>query len=198
VSEDARTLATAIVASLGDTTGREKVSASELMPLVYDELRRLARGFMRRERRDHTLQPTALVHEAYLKLVDQSRVDWRGRTHFRAVGARVMRRILIDHARRHASAKRGGDQQRVTLGDSLVHPADTDLDLVELLSLNEALDRLRSLDEREARVVELRFFGGLTSAEIAEVLGVSSRTVDGDWMHGRAWLKRQLTKGDTA
>lgn len=196
MSEDARSLATAIVTSLGDPTSCRKVSASELMPLVYDELRRLARGFMGRERRDHTLQPTALVHEAYVKLVDQSRVDWRGRTHFRAVGARVMRRILIDHARGHASAKRGGGVQRVTLGESLVHAADGDLDLVELLSLNEALDRLRSVDERAAQVVELRFFGGLTSEEIAEVLGVSSRTVDGDWMHGRAWLKRELTARD--
>lgn len=170
-------------------------SASELMPLVYDELRRLARGFMGRERREHTLQPTALVHEAYLKLADQSRVDWRGRTHFLAVGARAMRRILIDHARQHASAKRGGGQQRITLSESILHPEDPDLDLVELVSLGDALDKLKALDERQARVVELRCFGGLTTAEAAEVLGVSNRTVEGDWMHARAWLGRELAGG---
>jgi RNA polymerase sigma factor (TIGR02999 family) len=194
VSDDARSRATAILATLGDKeTGRE-ISAEELMPLVYDELRRLARGFMARERRDHTLQPTALVNEAYLRLVDQTRVDWRGRTHFRAVGARVMRRILIDHARQHGSAKRGGGQQRVTLGESLLRSADPELDLTELLNLNEALGRLRELDDRQAQVVELRFFGGLTTEEVAEELGVSKRTVEGDWTHGRAWLKRALTR----
>jgi RNA polymerase sigma factor (TIGR02999 family) len=194
VSDDARSRATAILATLGDKETRREVSADELMPLVYDELRRLARGFMARERRDHTLQPTALVNEAYLRLVDQTRVDWRGRTHFRAVGARVMRRILIDHARQHGSAKRGGGQQRVTLGESLLRSADPELDLTELLNLNEALGRLRELDERQAQVVELRFFGGLTTEEVAEELGVSKRTVEGDWTHGRAWLKRALTQ----
>jgi RNA polymerase sigma factor (TIGR02999 family) len=192
MSEDARSLVTDIVAQLG-TTGREEASASRLMPLVYDELRRLARGFMDRERRDHTLQPTALVHEAYVRLVDQLRVNWRGRTHFRAVGARVMRRILVDHARRHGSAKRGRDWQRVTLGDSLLRSSDAELDLAEVLSLNDALGRLRETDRRQARIVELRYFGGLTSGEVAEVLGVSLRTVEGEWMHGRAWLKRELT-----
>lgn len=163
------------------------------MPLVYEELRRLARGFMARESRDHTLQPTALVNEAYLRLVDQSRVDWRGRSHFRAVGARVMRRILIDHARRRGGLKRGGDLQRVTLGDSILSPSDPDVDLPELLALNDALDELARLDERQARVVELRFFGGMTTVEIAETLGVSERTVADDWKHGRAWLKRELS-----
>jgi RNA polymerase sigma factor (TIGR02999 family) len=194
VSDDARSRATAILATLGDRETRGEVSAEELMPLVYDELRRLARSFMARERRDHTLQPTALVNEAYLRLVDQTRVDWRGRTHFRAVGARVMRRILIDHARQHGSAKRGGGQQRVTLGESLLRSADPELDLTELLNLNEALGRLRELDDRQAQVVELRFFGGLTTEEVAEELGVSKRTVEGDWTHGRAWLKRALTQ----
>jgi RNA polymerase sigma factor (TIGR02999 family) len=198
MTEDARSRATDILASLGERAGAEKVSAGELMPLVYDEMRRLARGFMNRERREHTLQPTALVHEAYLRLVDQSRVDWRGRTHFRAVGARVMRRILIDHARQHGSAKRGGDLQQVTLGEPLLRSSDAELNLVEVLSLNEALERLRGIDEREAQVVELRFFGGLTCAEVAEVLGVSKRTVEGEWMHGRAWLKRELTRTDPA
>lgn len=164
------------------------------MPLVYEELRRLARGFMARENRDHTLQPTALVNEAYLRLVDQSRVDWRGRSHFRAVGARVMRRILIDHARRRGGLKRGGGRQRVTLGDSVLSPPDPDVGLPELLALNNALDKLARLDERQARVVELRFFGGLTTVEIAEALGVSERTVADDWKHGRAWLKRELSR----
>jgi RNA polymerase sigma factor (TIGR02999 family) len=196
MNKDPRSVATAIVASLADETGHKKVSASELMPLVYDELRRLARGFMGRERRDHTLQPTALVHEAFIRLVDQSRVDWRGRTHFRAVGARVMRRILVDHARGYGSAKRGGGWQRVTLGESLLRSSDAELDLLEVLSLNDALERLRRIDDRQAQIIELRFFGGLTSAEVAEVLGVSSRTVEGEWMHGRAWLKRELTRKD--
>ena len=196
MSQDARSLATAIVAGLADRTGNEQASAGELMPLVYDELRRLARSFLLRERRDHTLQPTELVHEAFVRLVDQSRVDWRGRTHFRAVGARVMRRILVDHARKHGSAKRGGGWLRITLGESLLRSSDAELDLAEVLSLNDALDRLRRIDEREAQVVELRFFGGLTGAEVAEVLGVSSRTVEGDWMHGRAWLRRELSRKD--
>jgi RNA polymerase sigma factor (TIGR02999 family) len=196
MSDDARSRVTAILARAAKDPEPRGLSAGELMPLVYDELRRLAGGFMRRERRDHTLQPTALVHEAYIRLVDQSRVDWTGRTHFRAVGARVMRRILIDHARQHGSAKRGGGQQRVTLGESLLRSSDPDLDLAELLDLNDAIDRLKELDERQARVVELRFFGGLTSDEVAQVLGVSKRTVEGDWAHGRAWLKRHLARRD--
>jgi RNA polymerase sigma factor (TIGR02999 family) len=193
VAADAREEATTLVASLGSRTGHPRATAEQLMPLVYDELRRLARGFMARENRDHTLQPTALVNEAYLRLVDQTRVDWRGRSHFRAVGARVMRRILIDHARRRGGPKRGGGLKRCTLGDSVLSPPDPEVDLPELLALNDALDGLARLDERQARVVELRFFGGLTTAEIAEVLGVSERTVGGDWKHGRAWLRRELS-----
>jgi RNA polymerase sigma-70 factor (ECF subfamily) len=194
MANDPRVEATTIVASLGGPADRPRATAEQLMPLVYDELRRLARGFMAREGPDHTLQPTALVHEAYLRLVDQSRVNWRGRSHFRAVGARMMRRILIDHARRRGGLKRGGGLQRVTLGDSLLSPPDPDVDLPELLALNDALDELTRLDERQARVVELRFFGGLTTAEIAETLGVSERTVGDDWKHGRAWLRRQLSR----
>jgi RNA polymerase sigma factor (TIGR02999 family) len=190
---DARTKATTLVATLGSQAGGSRATAEQLIPLVYDELRRLARGFLSREGRDHTLQPTALVHEAYLRLVDQSRVNWQGRTHFRAVGARMMRRILIDHARLRRGLKRGGGLKRVTLGDSLLRPPDPDLELPELLALNDALDKLARLDERQARVVELRFFGGLTTAEIAEALGVSERTVGNDWKHGRAWLKRELS-----
>jgi RNA polymerase sigma factor (TIGR02999 family) len=196
MTRDPKTEVTTLVAGLGGLTDR-RPTAEELLPLVYDELRRLARAFMGRERREHTLQPTALVHEAYLQLVDQSRVNWQGRTHFRAVGARIMRRILIDHARRRGGLKRGGDQQRVTLGEAILRPPDSDVDLVELLAVNDALEALARLDERQARVVELRFFGGLTSAEIAEALGVSERTIQGDWSHGRAWLKRELSQTRT-
>jgi RNA polymerase sigma factor (TIGR02999 family) len=184
-----------MVTGLADEEGRRGASAEELMALLYDELRRLARGFMARERRDHTLQPTALVHEAYLRMVDPSRVAWRGRTHFRVVAAKAMRRILIDHARRHGSAKRGGGRQRVTLGESLLRSADASLDLEELLSVNAALEKLRGIDERQAQVVELRFFGGLNVEEVAEGLGVSKRTVETDWAHGRAWLRRELSGG---
>jgi RNA polymerase sigma factor (TIGR02999 family) len=190
---DSRDEVTSIVASLGGDTEVPKATAEELLPLVYEELRRLARSYMARENREHTLQPTALVHEAYLRLVDQTRVNWQGRSHFRAVGARVMRRILIDHARRRGGLKRGGDLQRVTLGDTLLRPPEPDVDLPELLAINDALDRLARLDRRQAQVVELRFFGGLTNAEIAEALGVSERTVGNDWKHGRVWLKRELS-----
>jgi RNA polymerase sigma factor (TIGR02999 family) len=166
------------------------------MPLVYDELRNLARAYMARENRGHTLQPTALVHEAYCRLIDQSQVAWQGRTHFRAVGARMMRRVLIDHARRRDGLKRGGGMQRVTLGDAILRPLDPEISLPELLSLNDALEELGRLDGRQARVVEMRFFGGLTMAEIAGALGVSERTVADDWKHGRAWLRLELSRKD--
>ena len=173
---------------------RNRATPEELIPLVYDELRGLARGFLARERPDHTLQATALVHEAYLRLVDQTRVDWRGRSHFRAVAAQMMRRVLIDHARHRAGLKRGAGWQRVTLGDSLASPADPELDLAELIGLDAALRRLAELDPRQARCLELRFFGGLTAIEIAEALNVSTRTVEGDLAHGRAWLRRALSE----
>lgn len=190
---DARTRVTAIVAALGEAHRKER-AAAELFPLVYDELRGLARGYMAGERAGHSLEPTALVNEAYLRLVDLTRIDWQGRTHFFAVGARVMRRVLIDHARGRDSHKRGGGWRRVTLSGAL-GPADPrGLDAEELMSLDAALDRLRELDARQARIVEMRFFGGLTMAEIADVLDVSKRTVEGDWAHARVWLKRELAK----
>lgn len=163
--------------------------AEQLMPLVYDEMRALAAGYFRDERKAHTLQPTALVHEAYLRLVDQKRVDWQGRTHFFAVGASIMRRILIDHARTHGRAKRGANWERVLLTDALTGAGAPDLDVLEL---NDALEKLATLDPQQARIVELRFFGGLTVEEVALLLGVSKRKVEGDWTHAKAWLRKRL------
>jgi RNA polymerase sigma factor (TIGR02999 family) len=193
---DEKAHATDLVAKL---SGEEKSpsSAEELMPLVYDDLRRRARAYMSRERPGHTLQPTALVHEAYMKLVDQSRVNWRGRTHFFAIGAQAMRRILIDHARGHGREKRGGEWQRVTLSAPLKSD-ESGLDLVELLNLDRALEKLAGLDERQAKIVELRFFAGLKMSEVAEVLGVSKRTAEDDWVHARAWLKHEFSKGEAS
>lgn len=168
--------------------------AEELLPVVYDELRRLAQWQMGNDA-GNTLQPTALVHEAYLKLVDQTKADWRGRTHFVAFASKVMRNLLIDHARKRASAKRGGDQHKVTLVDEISPSKNVDLNTDQLLSLNIALERLAVEDERAARIVELRYFGGLTVDEVAEVLGVSKRTVEGHWTHARAWLARELSEG---
>jgi len=195
VSDDAKTRATEIVSALTEAGAVDPASAEELMPLVYDELRRLARGYMSRETPGHTLQPTALVNEAYLRLVDTSRISWQGRTHFFAVGARVMRRLLIDHARGRGRQKRGANWHRVTFSEVLPHVGDNELDFDQLLTLNEALNQLAELDPRQSKVVELRFFGGLTVPEVAEVLGVSQRTVEGDWTHARAWLKRELARG---
>lgn len=187
---------TAILAGLGDAEGTGRVSAEDLFPLVYDELRGLARGFMSRETPGHTLQPTALVHEAYLKLVDQTRADWQGKTHFFAVGARVMRRLLVDHARERGAQKRGAGWRNVTLAEVFAPSEQADLDPEQLLDLNAALERLAELDEREAKVVTLRFFGGLTVEQVAEALGVSKRTVENDWRHARAWLQLELSRGD--
>jgi RNA polymerase sigma factor (TIGR02999 family) len=190
---DARTQATEIVASLEAGAGGPAARAEELFPLVYDELRRLAASYMARERPGHTLQPTALVHEAYLKLIDQTRASWKGRTHFFAVGARVMRRLLIDHAREHKAVKRGAGWQQVTLREAIASGGASDLDVEHLTALNEVLERLAVVDDREASIVTLRFYGGLTVEEVAEALGVSKRTVEGDWRHARAWLMRQLS-----
>lgn len=192
--EDREAEVTEIITRLKDAGGSDRATAEDLLPYVYDELRMLARKYLRRERPGHTLQPTALVHEAYLKLVDQSKMDWQGRTHFFAVGAKVMRHLLIDHARGKGRAKRGGDRQKVTLAEGLTPSGGRDLDTEDLLALNDGLDRLAELDARQARVVELRFFGGLTVPEAALILGVSKRTVEGDWAHARAWLKRELSR----
>lgn len=167
-------------------------AAEQLLPLIYDELRSLAGSYFQQERRDHTLQPTALVHEAYLRLVNQNDVEWHSRAHFFAVAAHAMRRVLINHAERHNTIKRGGDRHRVTLCENTPSPDARAIGEVDLLALNEALSRLESMDERQCRVVELRFFGGLSVEETAAVLGVASRTVELDWRMARAWLYTQL------
>ena len=164
---------------------------SRLTPLVYDELHRLAEGYMRREHAGHTLQTTALLNEAYIKLVDSSRVRWQNRAHFFAVAAQLMRRILVDFARNRRYQKRGGDWRQVTLGEVLGVATNVDSDLV---ALDEALQELAKLDPRKARVVELRFFGGLSLEETAEALQVSTDTVGRDWRAAKAWLKRELKR----
>jgi RNA polymerase sigma factor (TIGR02999 family) len=163
-----------------------------LMPLLYDELRALADGCVRQERPGHTLQATALVHEAFVKLVDQRNVAWQNRAHFFALAAQAMRRILVDHARGRQRLKRGGDWQKLTLDDSSALSGATQVDL---LGLDDALSDLARLHERQAKIVELRFFGGLTVREVAEVIGVSIPTVESDWRMAKAWLKRELDAG---
>jgi RNA polymerase sigma factor (TIGR02999 family) len=164
--------------------------ASRFLPLVYDKLRELAGHYMRYERRDHTLQPTALVHEAYLRLIDGSLVDFEGKTHFFAVAARQMRRVLVESARARKAAKRGGGARKLTLDDTLAVTQDG---LLDALALDEALERLARESSRQSRVVELRFFGGLSVSETAEVLDVSEGTIKGDWRVARAWLVRELS-----
>ncbi len=164
-------------------------AADELLPLVYDRLRALAGDLMRSERVDHTLQPTAVVHEAYLKLVDQRRARWEDRAHFFSVAAQALRRILVDHARSHARVKRSGKWHKVQLDEGLIAEYEKTIDL---LSLDDALCRLAEQDAQRARVVELRFFGGLTIDEVAAVLEVSTRTVERQWQYARAWLYREL------
>ena len=171
--------------------GKEEV-LDELMPLVYDELHRQAARYLRRERQDHTLQTTALINEAYLKLVNQKDVRWQNRAHFFAIAAQAMRRILVDYAKTRKREKRGGDDIKLQLDEAVeVSTGERNIDLE---ALDEALNRLSKFDERQARVVELRYFSGLTEEETAEVLGVSPATVRLDWKMARAWLHEQLTK----
>jgi RNA polymerase sigma factor (TIGR02999 family) len=168
-------------------------SAEHLFRLVHRELHELASSLMRRERPAHTLQPTALVNEAYLRLAGAARLNWESRAHFFGIAARAMRQILVDHARERAAVKRGGHWQRVTLDEHIDAFAGSDVDLFEL---DHALSRLASLDERTARVVELRFFAGLTEEEIAHVLGISRRTVQREWWTAKMWLRRELAGED--
>jgi len=174
--------------SQGDPSALEK-----LTPLVYQELHRLARGYMGREHAGHTLQTTALVHEAYLRLIDSSRVRWQNRAHFFAVAAQLMRRILVDFARSRHQLKRGGEAPRVSLSEAFEVAGEKDADLV---ALDDALQNLASVDLRKSRVVELRFFGGLSVEETAEVLQVSPDTVMRDWRLAKLWLLRELSKGE--
>lgn len=174
---------------LAELTGGNQDVVNALLPLIYDELHGMAENQLRRERKDHTLNATALVHEAYLKLVDQSRVSWQNRAHFLGVASQAMRRILINYAEQRRARKRGGDLVATTFDDDLV-PRETRAD--QLLDLDEALTRLKALSERQAAVVEYRFFGGLTHEEIAEVVGVSVPTVRRDWRLARAWLSQEL------
>jgi RNA polymerase sigma factor (TIGR02999 family) len=169
----------------------EKEALNELVPLIHRELRGLATACLRRERRDHTLQPTALVHEAYLRLVDQTQVQCQNRAQFFAIAANLMRQILVDHARHHLAAKRGGGN-KASIEEAAEVAQRREVDLV---ALDEALGKLAQLDPRQSRVVELRFFGGLTEEEIAEVLGVSATTVKRDWRIARAFLHRRLGAG---
>lgn len=165
---------------------------SRIFQITYGELRRIAQRMMSKERKGHTLQPTALVHEAYARLVDQTRVGVQSRAHFFGIAARAMRQVLVDHARKRSATKRGGGRKRV----SLTRVAETGFDLDEdVLVLNEALAKLSSVDERMARVVELRVFSGLTMKEVAEVIGVSKRTADNDWSVAVRWLGRELSEG---
>jgi len=159
------------------------------MPLVYEELRRLAQHYLSREQPGHTLSSTALVHEAYLRLVTQKEMTWQNRAHFFAVASRMMRRILVDHARRHGYAKRGGGAMTLSLDEAMAAGNPREIDLI---ALDDALDSLAKLDERQSRMVELRFFGGLSIEETSEVLGVSAPTVKREWASARAWLYREI------
>jgi RNA polymerase sigma factor (TIGR02999 family) len=168
----------------------DKQALNELMPLVYEELRRLAKSYLRRERPDHTLQGTAVVHEAFLRLIDQNRVQWQNRAHFFGVAAQMIRHILVDHARAQLAGKRGGGAAKLSLDEAMAVPGGKDVDL---LALDDALIRLAKMDEQQSRIVELRYFGGLTIEETAEVIGVSPATVKRDWVMAKAWLHRTLT-----
>jgi RNA polymerase sigma factor (TIGR02999 family) len=170
--------------------GRDRLTA-RLVEALYPELRRLAARLMKRERSNHTLQPTAVVHEAFLRLVNQRTVDWQDRAHFLGIAARVMRQVLIEHARRRGAAKRGADGDRVTLDESLVAGDDP---AHGVLALDEVLTRLAAVDPRGAQVAEMRVFGGLTAEETAHALGVSARTVHTDWSMARLWLARELAR----
>jgi len=169
-------------------------STEELFPLVYDELRHMARTYLWQEKRGHTLQPTALVHEMYLKLADQTRMKWKSRTHFVAVGAIIMKQLLVDHARKRGAIKRGAGWHKVTLAEGIITTGEETVDLDQLLSLNAALERLAANDNRSAQVVILRLFGGLSPEETADALGVSRRTVTNDWRHALAWLGKELNR----
>jgi RNA polymerase sigma-70 factor (ECF subfamily) len=167
----------------------DQAAASKIIPVVYGELRRLARYYMRHERPDHTLQTTALVHEAYLHLIEQRQTNWQNRAHFFGIAAQLMRRILLDHARAYHAGKRGGGHEKLPLEEAFVFSPEKS---AELIALDQALDRLAKLSSRQSRIVELRFFGGLSVEETAEVIGIAPKTVKRDWSVARAWLHREI------
>jgi RNA polymerase sigma factor (TIGR02999 family) len=171
--------------------GGDKAALDALMPLVYSELRRIANRYLQGERSDHTLQSTALVHEAYVRMTNQQLPQWQNRAHFFAVAAQLMRQILVDHARKHRASKRGGDAYKLALEDAEEQFQPVDLDIV---ALDDALKTLAAMDSQQSRVVELKFFGGLSNEDTAEVLGVSTSTVKRDWTTARAWLFRELNR----
>lgn len=179
-----------VTALLVDWSNGDRHALEELMPLVYGELRRLAGSYLRRERSEHTLQSTAVVHEAFLRLVNQRDVQWRSRAHFYGIAAQSIRRILVDHARSHRAGKRGAGALRVDFDEAMAVASQYEVDLV---SLDTALERLAALDERQSRIVELRFFTGLSVEETAEVMELSTATVKREWSSARAWLYREMT-----
>jgi RNA polymerase sigma factor (TIGR02999 family) len=181
-----------ITALLVDWNNGDKSAIDRLLPLVERELHRLAHSYMRREDPNHTLQTTALINETYLRLVDQRRVQWQNRAHFFGIAAQIMRRILLNYARDQNRQKRGGKAIHVSLSQAQILPGEQDR---EIISLNDALTKLETIDERKAKVVEMRFFGGLTVEEVAEVLQVSAVTVMRDWAFAKAWLSREMTDG---
>jgi RNA polymerase sigma factor (TIGR02999 family) len=176
---------------LHDWSAGDATALDHLMPLVYQELHRAAEQYLRKERDNHTLQPTALVNEAFMRLVDQNRVTWQNRSHFVAVSAQLMRRILVDHGRRRTADKRGSGSATIAIEEGMDWPETHDLDLV---ALDEALTALAAVDPQQSKVVELRFFGGLSVDETAEALGISASTVKREWRMARAWLLRQLER----
>jgi RNA polymerase sigma-70 factor, ECF subfamily len=179
-----------ITQMLIELTGGNKEVVNQILPHIYDELRRLAGSYLRRERADHTLQPTALVHEAYMNLIDQKQVHWQNRAHFFGIAAQVMRRILMDHARKHTAEKRGGDAEKLPLEEEiLIVSHDRSADLI---ALDDALENLATFDPQKARIVELRYFGGLSIEETAEVTGVSVPTINRQWRMAKAWLHAEL------
>ena len=177
-----------------DWSNGDKAAVDKLIPLVYDELRRLARYYMRRERAGATLQTTALVNEAYMRLVDRKNVQWQNRAHFFAIAAQLMRRILIDRARKRYNSKRGGDVRKVSLDQAAIVSTGRSSDLV---ALDEALTDLEAIDQRKSKVVELRFFGGLNIEETAEVMSISPATVQREWSMAKAWLYREISQTQT-
>lgn len=179
---------------LSNVSADNKGSVDELMPQVYDEFKSLAKHYLYNERADNTLSPTELVNEAYFKLLDHKRIDWQGKTHFFAIGANIMRRILVDHARGKSRIKRGGNLFKVELDDHLGLSLSIDND-EDILALDEALQMLAKANERQAKIVEMRFFGGMKVQEVADALGVSKRTIEGDWTMAKAWLRRELNMG---